>query len=259
MAARRLTRVTAVAANTFRESVRERVLYNLVIFAVLMTLSSLLIGQLSVRQDEKIIKDLGLAAVDVFGTLIAMFVGVGLIRKEIERRSLYPLLAKPLSRGEFLAGKFVGLSFTLLVNVALMTLALLAALRLAGRSPDAGLVAAVYPTYLGLLLTVSIALFFSAMASSQILATMWTLSVVVAGRYADVIRNMPQVTSAPRWLAEGLYYAVPNFTNFDQKARVVYGEPVPLSTLAWITAYAAVYIAVLLIAAHLAFRRRELL
>src|SRR5262245_25247460 len=112
MAARGLRRVAAVAANTFRESVRERVLYNLVLFAVLMTLSSLLLGQLSVRQDEKIVKDLGLASIDVFGTLIAMFIGVGLIRKEIERRSLYPLLAKPLSRAEFLLGHVLGLSFT---------------------------------------------------------------------------------------------------------------------------------------------------
>ena len=101
----RLSRVQAVAANTFRETIRERVLYNLVFFAVLMTLSGLLLGQLSIRQDEKIIKDLGLAAMDVFGTVIAIFIGVGLVAKEIERRSLFPLLAKPLSRGELLIGQ----------------------------------------------------------------------------------------------------------------------------------------------------------
>ncbi len=109
-----------MAANTFRETVRERVLYNLVFFAILMTLSGLLVGQLSIRQDEKIIKDIGLAAMELFGTLIAIFIGVGLVSKEIERRSLYPLLAKPLSRDEFFLGKFVGLGFTLLVNVAVM-------------------------------------------------------------------------------------------------------------------------------------------
>ena len=94
-----LSRLVAVAANTFRETVRERVLYNLVFFAILMTLSGLLLGQLSIRQDEKVLKDIGLAAMDVFGTFIAVFIGVGLVSKEIERRSLYPLLAKPLSRG----------------------------------------------------------------------------------------------------------------------------------------------------------------
>ncbi len=109
----RLSRTLAVAANTFRETVRERVLYNLVFFAILMTLAGLLLGQLSIRQDEKIIKDIGLAAMDLFGTLIAVFIGTGLVSKEIERRSLYPLLAKPLSRGEFYLGKFAGLAFTL--------------------------------------------------------------------------------------------------------------------------------------------------
>ncbi len=259
MAARGLTRVAAVAANTFRESVRERVLYNLVLFAVLMTLSSLLLGQLSIRQDEKIVKDLGLASMDVFGTLIAIFIGVGLIRKEIERRSLYPLLAKPLSRGEFLIGKFLGLSFTLLVNVTLMSVGLFGALLLARRTPDPALLKAVYPIYLALLLTVSIALFFSTIASSQVLATIWTFSVVVVGRFSDVIRSMPDVTTVPRWLAQALYYATPNYRNFDLKAQAVYGDPISLETLCWITAYTAAYVAMLLLGALLVFRRRELL
>ena len=122
---RGLSRIVAVAANTFRETVRERVLYNLVFFAILMTLAGLLLGPLSIRQDEKILKDVGLAAMDGFGTLIAVFIGTGLVSKEIERRSLYPLLAKPLSRGEFFLGKFAGLAFTLLVNVSVMLSGLL--------------------------------------------------------------------------------------------------------------------------------------
>ena len=109
MDGRSLGRVVAVAANTYRESVRERVLYNLVFFAILMTLSGLLVRQLSIRQDAKIIKDIGLASMDIFGTLIAMFIGVGLVSKEIERRSIVPLLAKPVSREEFYCGKFLGL------------------------------------------------------------------------------------------------------------------------------------------------------
>src|SRR6185503_4578378 len=102
---RALNRLLAVATNTYRESIRERVLYNLVFFAILMTLSGLLLGRLSIRQDEKILKDVGLASVELFGTLIAIFVGVGLVSKEVDRRSLYPLLAKPLDRREFVLGK----------------------------------------------------------------------------------------------------------------------------------------------------------
>jgi ABC-type transport system involved in multi-copper enzyme maturation permease subunit len=253
-----LRRIVAVAANTFRETVRERVLYNLVFFALLMTASSLLLGELSIHQDEKIVKDLGLAAMDIFGTLIAVFLGVGLIGKEIERRSLYPLLAKPLTRSEFLLGKFAGLSFTLFVNLGFMALGLFLTLLATHRHADPALFKAIYAIYLGLLLVVAIALFFSTLASTLFVATICTVSVVVAGRFSDVIHNMRQVTSAPAWLSEALYYALPNFRNFDLKDRVVYGEPVSFAVLGSITLYAAVYIGFLVTAAVLTFRSRDL-
>jgi ABC-type transport system involved in multi-copper enzyme maturation permease subunit len=253
-----LKRVVAVASNTFRETVRERVLYNLVFFAVLMTASSLLMGELSIRQDEKIVKDLGLASMDIFGTLIALFIGVGLISKEIEKRSLYPLLAKPLTRPEFLLGKFVGLSFTLLVNIVLMSVGLFATLLLTYHRADPALLKAIYPIFLGLVLVVAVALFFSSVASSSLLATLWTVAVVVAGRFSDVIRNMRDVTDVPHWLVTGLYWTLPNFRNFDVKNAVVYGDPVTPAALAWMTAYAVVYCAILLGAARLAFGTRDL-
>jgi ABC-type transport system involved in multi-copper enzyme maturation permease subunit len=253
-----MSRLLAVAANTFRETVRERVLYNLVLFAVIMTLCGLLVGQLSIRQDEKIVKDIGLGAMDVFGTVIAIFIGVGLVSKEIERRSVYPLLAKPLSRTEFLLGKFLGLAFVLLVNVVVMSLGLLLTLLSTGRRADLGLLKAAFGIYLALLLVVALALMFSSITSSTI-AAVCTLCVVVAGRFSDVIRNMQDVApGAPGWLAKVLYYLVPNFQDFDLKAAAVYGDPVAWGTLLWISAYAAAYIAVVLGIAVSAFRRRQL-
>lgn len=253
-----MKRVVAVAFNTYRETVRERILYNLVFFAILMTLSGLLLGQLSIRQDEKIIKDIGLASMDLFGTLIAVFIGVGLVNKEIERRSLYPLLAKPLSRAEFFVGKFLGLSFTLLVNVAVMTLGLWLTLAATGAGPDPRLLGAVYPVYLGLLLVVALALFFSTLTSPA-LAAVCTVGVVLAGRFSDVIRNMRQVApGVPEWLPAGLYYLLPNFRNFDFKDQVVYGDPVPAQTLLWVSAYATAYAAVLILCGLAAFRARDL-
>jgi len=246
-----------VASNTFRETVRERVLYNLVFFAILMTLSGLLLGQLSVRQDEKIIKDLGLAAMDGFGTLIAIFVGVGLVSKEIDRRSLFPLLAKPVRRGEFLLGKFAGLAFTLLVNVSVMAAGLYATLVLTGRRPDASLLAAVYTIFLGLCLTVAVALLFSVFTSAA-LATVCTVSLVIAGRFADVLQHLDEVApGAPAWLVRTIYYAIPNFHLLDVKDHVVYGDPVGLRTLLALTAYVVVYMAVVLGVALFAFERRE--
>jgi ABC-type transport system involved in multi-copper enzyme maturation permease subunit len=258
MVANGLRRVAAVAANTFRETVRERVLYNLVFFAILMTLSGFLLGELSIRQDEKIIKNLGLASMDIFGTLIAVFIGVGLVSKEIERRSLYPLLAKPLSREEFLLGKFVGLGFTLFVNVGVMTLGLYLTLLATGRGIDWSLLKAVYTLFLSLLLTVALALLFSTMTSST-LAAVFTVSTVVAGRFSDVVRNMRDVSQAvPEWLVRLVYLVVPNFLNFDIKDHVIYGDPVGGGLLARITIYAASYTFVVLGLAMLRFRSRDL-
>lgn len=253
-----LSRVLAVASNTFRETVRERVLYNLVFFAIIMTLSGLLLGHLSIRQDEKIIKDVGLASMDLFGTLIAIFVGVGLVTKEIEKRSLFPLLAKPVGREEFLAGKFLGLTFTLAVNVAVMAAGLYLTLLATGRHLDPALLKAIYAILLGLALTVAVALLFSVFTSAA-LASVCTVTLVVAGRFSDVVKNMQDVApEAPRWLVLGLYYALPNFRNFDIKNRVVYGDPVTLGDLSWITLYAVVYAGAVLGIALAGFRSRDL-
>jgi ABC-type transport system involved in multi-copper enzyme maturation permease subunit len=255
---RRLSRIAAVAANTFRETVRERVLYNLVFFAMVMTLSGLLLGQLSIRQDEKIIKDIGLASIDLFGTAIALIMGVGLVAKEIERRSLYPLLAKPLTRSEFFLGKFAGLAFTLLVNVGAMTVGLYGTLLATKGSASLELLGGIVPLYLGFLLVVALAMLFSTLTSST-LSAVCTLGVALAGRYSDVIRNIREVApDTPRLLVDFLYYAVPNFRNFDFKTRVAYGEAVPLAVLGWVAVYALVYLTTVLGLGLLVFRSREL-
>src|SRR5512141_2969644 len=113
-------RIVAIARNTFREAVRDRVLYNLVLFVLLLTGAAVFIGELSGGQERKIIVDLGLSAMLLFGVFIAIFVGVGLVYKEIERRTVYSIFSKPVGRGEFLLGKYFGLCLTLLVNVGVM-------------------------------------------------------------------------------------------------------------------------------------------
>jgi ABC-type transport system involved in multi-copper enzyme maturation permease subunit len=182
---------------------------------------------------------------------------VGLVSKEIERRSLYPLLAKPVSRTEFFLGKFAGLAFTLLVNVTVMAAGLFLTLWVTGRSPDPLLLKAVYPIYLSLLLVVALALLFSSVTSTAI-AAVCTVGVVVGGRFSDVIRNMREVApGAPSWLVELLYYAVPNFRNFDFKDKVSYGDPVPWSVLGFVTLYGALYTAIALALGLWSFRSRD--
>src|SRR5437867_10655783 len=157
-------RVAAIARNTFREAVRDRVLYNLVLFVLLLSVSAIFLGAASASQDAKIIVDLGLSAMLLFGAFIAIFVGVGLVWKEIERRTLYAIFAKPVGRGEFLLGKYLGLCLTLLVNVVVMGVGLSLALFYVKRGWNP-LVARIWPAilliYVELMILTGVAMMFS--------------------------------------------------------------------------------------------------
>jgi Cu-processing system permease protein len=253
-----------VAVNVFKESVRDRVLYNLVAFAALLIGASYLIGQLTAGQDVKIIKDLGLAAIGTFGLLIAVFIGIGLVWKEVERRSIYSLLSKPVSRYEFILGKYAGLALTLLVNVAIMTLAFYAVLAyLSSQFPDARatdprMLLAIALIFVELLLVTAIALFFSTF-SGPFLSAALTVGLWVIGHFNQDLRNFDSVVEsrAAAYLARSLYYVLPNFSAFDVKAQAVQDLPIPWSYLAVTTVYGMVYVALLLTTAVIVFSRRD--
>jgi Cu-processing system permease protein len=253
-----------VAVNVFKESVRDRVLYNLVAFAALLIGASYLIGQLTAGQDVKIIKDLGLAAIATFGLLIAVFIGIGLVWKEVERRSIYSLLSKPVGRHEFILGKFAGLAVTLFVNVSIMTLAFytvlayLSSLFPNARATDPGMLLAIALILLELLLVTAIALFFSTF-SGPFLSAALTFGLWVIGHFNEDLRNFENVVEsrAAASVARGLYYVLPNFAAFDVKAQAVQDLPIPWSYMAVTALYGMVYIALLLTAAVIVFSRRD--
>ena len=265
-------RVTAaIAVSVFRESVRDKVFYNLVLFAVLMMGASFLIGQLTAGQDVKIIKDLGLAATSIFGLFIAVFIGIGLVSKEVERRSIYSLLAKPITRAQLLIGKYCGLTLTLGANMAVMAVALYTVLaymawgvtpeaRSAWEAPalDPALLKAMLMIFTELMLVTALALFFSTFSSPMLSAAL-TFGLYVVGHFSADLRNFQQVVDSPAaaTFARGLYWVLPNLAQFDIKSDVVHGIHVPLGYLAFAGAYAAVYIAMLLAIAGLVFSRRD--
>lgn len=263
--------VRHIALNVFRESVRDRVPYNLVLFAVLLIGSSYLLAQLTAGQDVKIIKDLGLAATSVFGLFIAIFIGIGLVSKEVERRSIYALLAKPISRPQFIAGKYAGLVLTLAVNVAVMTVAMYAVLgymtwmespdfKASWDAPgtDPALLKALLLIFVELMLVTAIALFFSTF-SSPILSAALTFGLYIAGSFNRDLRNFEQVVDsrAAAWLARGLYHVLPDLSAFDVKTQVVHGLPVTAGYIGATVAYGGAYIAALLLAATIIFSRRD--
>jgi ABC-type transport system involved in multi-copper enzyme maturation permease subunit len=263
--------IRCIAVNVFRESVRDRVPYNLVLFAVLLISSSYLLGQLTAGQDVKIIKDLGLAATSVFGLFIAIFIGIGLVSKEVERRSIYALLSKPISRTEFVIGKYFGLALTLAANVAVMTVALYLVLTYmtVTESPefkagwdapgiDPALLKAIFLIYMQLAIVTAIALFFSTF-STPLLSAALTFGIYVAGHFNADLRNFDRIVdSKPAiWLARAVYHLLPDLSAFDVKTEVVHGLPVAAGYLASTAAYGIVYVTAVLLAAMFIFSRRD--
>lgn len=260
-----------VAGATFRESVRDRVPLAIVAFAVVLMAASYLISQLTAGQDLKIIKDLGLASLNILGLLIAVFIGIGLVSKEVERRSIYGLLTKPVSRAQFLLGKYTGLVLTLVVNLFAMTVALYAVLgwmhwaatesvRASWSAPalDPRLLVAVALVVAELALVTAVALCFSTF-SSPLLSALLTLGLWVSGHFNADLRQFEDVVDSAAFaaVARTLYYVLPNLAPFNVRAEVVHGMPVSASHVLLTLAYAATYTGVVLTAALAIFRRRD--
>jgi len=256
-----LWRMSAIARNTFREAVRDRVLYNLVLFVLLLTAVSIFIGELSGGQERKIIVDLGLSAMLLFGMFIAIFVGVGLVYKEIERRTIYAVFSKPVGRGEFLVGKYLGLCLTLLVNVLVMGVGVSLALLYVSRGWDP-LISTIWPAvlliYLELMLLTAVALLFSSFSSPALSALLTFLTFVIGHFSADLkILAVSLGSTSARWFFTVLYYLLPNLTNYSFITPAAHGRT-PTPGFVLVTAlYALVYITVILSAATLIFSRRN--
>jgi ABC-type transport system involved in multi-copper enzyme maturation permease subunit len=254
-------RVASIARNTFREAVRDRVLYNLVLFVLLLTGAAVFIGELSGGQERKIIVDLGLSAMLLFGVFIAIFVGVGLVYKEIERRTVYAIFAKPVGRGEFLIGKYLGLCLTLLVNVLVMGAGVSMALLYVSRGWDP-LALRIWPAimliYVELMILTGVALLFSCFSSPAVSALL-TFFVFIIGHFSSDLKSLANSmgSGAARWLFHGLYYVLPNLANLSFVTPAAHGQIPNAAHAAMAILYAVVYIAVILAAATLIFSRRN--
>jgi len=254
-------RIVTIAVGAFKESVRDRVLYNLIVFAFLMIGAAILMGSISVGVEKLILVNLGLAAISVFGLLIAIFIGIGLVSKEIDRRTIYNILSKPVTRAEFILGKYAGLLLTLLVNAAIMTFGFYVALAIQERGlelHDFSLLTAVYFILLQLAIVVGVAIFFSCI-STPILSAVFTFCLFVIGNFSSDIRWFGQGSGSPL-LAKAtavLYYLLPNFGDFNVIDQVAHGVRIPGVLIVANTCYALLYIAVLLSGAVLIFEERE--
>ncbi|HKQ99735.1 MAG TPA: ABC transporter permease subunit [Pyrinomonadaceae bacterium] len=254
-------RIRAIARNAFREAVRDRVLYNLVFFVLLLIAGAIFLGELSDAQESKIIIDLGLSAMLLFGAFISIFVGVGLVYKEIERRTIYAIFAKPVGRGEFLVGKYLGLCLTLLVNVVVMGVGLSLALLYVGRGGSSSILhiwPAIMLIYVELMILTAVAILFSSF-SSPALSALLTFFVFIIGHFSGDLKTFAASmgTTSARYLFGALFYLLPNLSNYSYITPAAHGQVPPAYMFFTSLAYALVYITVLLAAATLIFNRRN--
>lgn len=254
-------RIYHIAANTFREAVRDRVLYNLIAFALLLTGAAVLVGQISIDIERLVVINLGLTAVSLFGLVIAIFIGIGLVSKEIEKRTLYTVLSRPVRRWEFIAGKFFGLSGTLLVNTFFMAIGVFAALWYVSNAlhrGDAWVLVALYFIVLQFVIATALALFFSSF-SSPLLSAVFTFALFVIGTFAEDLRGFAALTHGiTRCLATGAAYLVPNFASLNVISQVAHGDAIAGQLVVYNTAYALAYAVTVVAGAILIFERRSL-
>ena len=253
-----MSRVLTIANMAFTETVRDKILYSILVFALAMIGSSTILVTLSVGGEGRIVKDLGLACITLFGLFIAVFIGINLVSREIERRTIFSLLSKPVRRAEFLVGKFLGLGLTLAVNIGVMAAGLLVLAWVLEDHWTPRILLGVGFTFLELLILTATAILFSTF-STPTLSAIYTLLVFVIGRLsADLMTFAAQFGGASlKATAVGLYYLLPNLSRFNLSGPVVNDLPLDPGALALTALYGALYAVGILSIAIAVFQRRD--
>src|SRR5215470_9615334 len=234
-------RLSAITFNTFREAVRDRVLYNLVLFALLLVATAPVFGTISIGVEGLILVNVGLSAISLFGIVIAILIGIGLVSKEIEKKTLYTILSRPVRRWEFIVGKYLGLVMTLTVNALLMTAGFYLAILIVAHglnSSQAAYLIAVYFIILEFLIVTAITLLFSSF-SSPIFAAIFSFALVVIGTFAEDLRNFAALAHGfMKWLTTGAAYLVPNFAGLNVISQVAHSQSISGKLILLDTIYA---------------------
>ena len=252
-------KIITIARNTFREAIRDRVLYNLVLFVLLITGCAIFLGELTGGQEARTIVNLGLGAMLVFGAFISIFVGVSLVSKEIEKRTVFVIFSKPIGRGTFVVGKYLGLCLTLLVNVLIMGVGVsLALLYVGGGNLAFSIWGAIFLIFLELTILTAVAILFSSF-SSPALSALLTFLIFIIGNFSQSLRDFAERlgSNATRLFFNFLYYALPNLSFYSFTTNASHGEVPPASMLGGATLYAVVYVVILLAATITIFSRRN--
>jgi len=248
-----------VALNTFMETVRNKVLYNILLVAAVALLMSLSFGDLSVFSRAQVMVDFGLATMSLTGLLLAVFIGVGLLGVELSTRTVYGVVSRPVSRAEFLLGKYCGLCATLLLNFVLIATLFFVSISLMGVTTRMEVLYAVLLLSVEMALVVAASMFFSTFTTPT-LAAIFTIGFYVAGHLNDLVNIGVEQQRNPVWrtLLLVLNYLLPNLEYFNIRTRVVYGLAIPDRFVLEATIYGMLYIALLMLLAIAVFARKDL-
>ncbi len=258
-APRGLVCIWAIATNTVRESVRSKLLYGLLFFAVLLIGAGAVVATLSYVEQERILQDVGMGSVRLFGVAIAILVGINLIHREVDRRTVYTILSKPLSRGEFLVGKCLGLTLTIWLQMAIMGAAFVGVSIATGAKLGAPHLAFFFLTGVELALVVAIATFFSAF-TTPVLAAFFTTGTWSVGHLSRQLRDLGASSHSPslEWVTWLVHRVLPDLESFNLTSEAAHLLPVTASDWLLPALYGAGYLALVLFAAVAVFERRDL-
>lgn len=253
-------RILSIALNTFKESIRSKILIGVLLFSVLIILSTMALVQLTIGQWMKITVDIGMGAISLFGNMMAIFLGINLVAREIDRKTVYTIVSKPVKRYEFILSKYLGLLFTIFINVILMLIILLLILRFYVRYdiPYQGIIQAFYLLILEFMIVSSIAIFFSTF-STPIMSAAFSVTIWFIGHLLSDLKfwSMKSESEAFKFLVNAIYYILPDLELLNLKSNIVYQITAEVNYIVWVSAYSLMYSIFMLLISILIFEKRD--
>jgi len=250
--------IITIAKSTFRETIRDKILYSILGFALLFIVSTIFFGSISLGEDIKIIRDFGLAGIYIFSIIIAIFVGTSLVYKELEKRTLYITLSKPVSRAQFVVGKFMGLMLCLILVILLMTTVYLIVVAAKGGGFDYRGLIAIIMSLPELAIFVALSILFSTF-STPLASTIYAVIVLYIGHSLELaVKFFTKSGGAGYYIFKALYYILPNLEKFNLRNIAVHQVNLSLSAIIYSLLYGIVYVTILLLLANWSLKKTEL-
>ena len=256
---RRSQQLRVLAINTFREAVRDRILHSILFFSLATVLLSLGLKEVTIGDQEKVVRSIAQGSIDIFASVIALFLGISAIWKELDKKTIYTILSKPIPRWLFVLGKYSGLVLTVTVQIGLMTAVYVVLMTTQQSFPPAVFFVSVGLLWIEMLLLLAFATLCSAY-SAPTTAAAFALSVFAIGHLADDIWLFGSQAQDPnlRFVAKLLYWVLPNFEVLSIRPQAVHHRAVPWGQVGYAVAYGLSYSVLVLAFAISIFRRRDI-